>query len=357
MYVTHGHVTTSGSHAAHAFAFSRAAYQARFFFTPLLNTRIVFQVDLMFGIGSQAVSAEPTPPAAPPAAPSAAAGITGGGAPAGARDRAGSAASASSVSTGAPGNRLGQVRREMFALWKTEGFWAGLWSSATKTRRLPCGFVLYEEVVQSGVRRRAGVGRGFARGGKTRGSSGGGLVYICRRSLSGTPSGRALVLFFNDAPIYIYHFSRHVSVRTKSSRFGSYHSRHHLTVPPHSPLWRTQRALASALGVVASRVEAVTAGASSGFGSLAGAAATLTGAGDGGSGPGVVGGGGGGMSPELMDDLSKRLTTVEMKGIIQLTERGRRMEARAGALQAEKEDLFARLQVKPRTLTRSEMNR
>ncbi|CAM9874482.1 unnamed protein product [Ectocarpus sp. 12 AP-2014] len=45
-----------------------------------------------------------------------------------------------------------------------------------------------------------------------------------------------------------------------------------------------------------------------------------------------------------MDDLSKRLTTVEMKGIIQLTERGRRMEARAGALQAEKEDLFARLQ-------------
>ncbi|CAM9185307.1 unnamed protein product [Ectocarpus fasciculatus] len=170
------------------------------------------RVDLMFGIGSQAVSAEPTPPAAP-AAPSAAAGITGGGAPAGARDRAGSAASASSASTGAPGNRLGQ------------------------------------------------------------------------------------------------------------------------------------RALASALGVVASRVEAVTAGASSGFGSLAGAAATLTGSGDGGSGPGGGGGGGGGgMSPELMDDLSKRLTTVEMKGIIQLTERGRRMEARAGALQAEKEDLFARLQ-------------
>lgn len=122
-----------------------------------------------------------------------------------------------------------------------------------------------------------------------------------------------------------------------------YHSRRHQTPPP-SPLWRTQRALASALGVVASRVEAVTAGASSGFGSLAGAAATLTGAGDGGSGPG--GGGGGGMSPELMDDLSKRLTTVEMKGIIQLTERGRRIEARAGALQAEKEDLFARLQVK-----------
>eukprot|EP00903_Cladosiphon_okamuranus_P017046 g15711.t1 len=99
-----------------------------------------------------------------------------------------------------------------------------------------------------------------------------------------------------------------------------------------------QRAL-GALGVVASRMEAVTAGASSGFGSLA-AAANFTGGG------GELGGagGGGGMSPELMDDLSKRLTTVEMKGIIQLTERGRRMEARASTLQAEKEDLFARLQ-------------
>lgn len=87
----------------------------------------------MFGIGSQAVSADPTPPAAPPA-PSAAAGITtGGGVPAGTRDRAGSAASASSASTGAPGNRLGQVRREMFAtIWKAGGFWAGLWSAATK---------------------------------------------------------------------------------------------------------------------------------------------------------------------------------------------------------------------------------
>lgn len=94
--------------------------------------------------------------------------------------------------------------------------------------------------------------------------------------------------------------------------------------------------------MVASRMEAVTAGASSGFGSLA-AAASFTGSGGGG---GELGGaGGGGMSPELMDDLSKRLTTVEMKGIIQLTERGRRMEARASALQAEKEDLFARLQV------------
>ena len=93
--------------------------------------------------------------------------------------------------------------------------------------------------------------------------------------------------------------------------------------------------------MVASRMEAVTAGASSGFGSLAGAAANLAGAA--GAEPG--GGAGGGISPELMDDLSKRLTTTEMKGIIQLTERSRRMEARAGALQAEKEDLFARLQV------------
>lgn len=92
---------------------------------------------------------------------------------------------------------------------------------------------------------------------------------------------------------------------------------------------------------MASRMEAVTAGASSGFGSLAGAAANLAG----GTGSEPAGGGGGGISPELMDDLSKRLTTTEMKGIIQLTERSRRMEARAGTLQAEKEDLFARLQV------------
>lgn len=95
--------------------------------------------------------------------------------------------------------------------------------------------------------------------------------------------------------------------------------------------------------MVASRMEAVTAGASSGFGSLA-AAANFTGGGGGGGELGGGGSGGGGMSPELMDDLSKRLTTVEMKGIIQLTERGRRMEARASTLQAEKEDLFARLQ-------------
>ncbi|CAM9438703.1 unnamed protein product, partial [Hapterophycus canaliculatus] len=105
-----------------------------------------------------------------------------------------------------------------------------------------------------------------------------------------------------------------------------------------------QRALASALGVVASRVEAVTAGASSGFGSLAGAAVNFAGGtGEGSGGAAGAGGGGGLMSPELMDDLSNRLTTVEMKGIIQITERARRMEARAGALQAEKEDLFARL--------------
>lgn len=114
----------------------------------------------------------------------------------------------------------------------------------------------------------------------------------------------------------------------------------------------TQKRALGALGVVASRMEAVTAGASSGFGSLAGAAANFTGGGGGGSGEpggasGGVSGGGGGMSPELMDDLSKRLTTVEMRGIIQLTERGRKMEARAGALQAEKEDLFARLEVRP----------
>lgn len=96
-------------------------------------------------------------------------------------------------------------------------------------------------------------------------------------------------------------------------------------------------------------MEAVTAGASSGFGSLAGAAASFTGGADGvgGLGAAAVGGGGGGaMSPEFVDGLSKRLTTAEMKGIIQLTERGRRLETRTGALQAEKEDLYARLQVK-----------
>lgn len=92
-----------------------------------------------------------------------------------------------------------------------------------------------------------------------------------------------------------------------------------------------------------SRVEAV-----------AGAAATLTGGGVGGGIGGGVGGGGadgiglgaGGLSPEAVDSLSKRLTTAEMKGIIQLTERGRRLEAKASALQAEKEDLHARLQVR-----------
>ncbi|CAM9244289.1 unnamed protein product [Ascophyllum nodosum] len=110
-----------------------------------------------------------------------------------------------------------------------------------------------------------------------------------------------------------------------------------------------QRALANALGVVVSRVEAVTAGASGGLGSLAGAAASLTGGGGAGVGTNsdAVSGGasaGGGMSPELLDSLSKRLTTAEMRGIIHLQERGRRLEERAGALQAEKEDLFARLQ-------------
>lgn len=51
------------------------------------------------------------------------------------------------------------------------------------------------------------------------------------------------------------------------------------------------------------------------------------------------------MSPDILDGLSKRLTTAEMKGIIILTERGRKLEARASSLQAEKEDLYARLQV------------
>ena len=97
-------------------------------------------------------------------------------------------------------------------------------------------------------------------------------------------------------------------------------------------------------------MEAVTAGASGGLGSLAGAAASLTGGGGAGVGTNsdAVSGGasaGGGMSPELLDSLSKRLTTAEMRGIIHLQERGRRLEERAGALQAEKEDLFARLQV------------
>ena len=96
-------------------------------------------------------------------------------------------------------------------------------------------------------------------------------------------------------------------------------------------------------------MEAVTAGASGGLGSLAGAAASLAGGGAGGVGGGSDVGGvafaAGAASPEFVDGLSKRLTTAEMKGIIQITERGRRLEARAGALQAEKEDLYARLQV------------
>lgn len=90
-------------------------------------------------------------------------------------------------------------------------------------------------------------------------------------------------------------------------------------------------------------MEAVTAGASGGLGSLAGAAASFAGGGGGdGLSPGLSGGT---ISPEFVDSLSKRLTTAEMKGIIQLTERGRRLEDRASTLQAEKEDLFARLQV------------
>ena len=94
-------------------------------------------------------------------------------------------------------------------------------------------------------------------------------------------------------------------------------------------------------------MEAVTAGASGGFGSLAGAAASLTGAGGAGGGDGVggVANAAGAVSPEFVDGLSKRLTTAEMKGIIQITERGRRLESRASSLQAEKEDLYARLQV------------
>lgn len=92
-------------------------------------------------------------------------------------------------------------------------------------------------------------------------------------------------------------------------------------------------------------MEAVTAGASSGFGSLAGAAASFTGGADGVGGLGAAGAGSGTLTPEFVDGLSKRLTTAEMKGIIQLTERGRRLEGKAGALQAEKEDLYARLQV------------
>lgn len=109
-----------------------------------------------------------------------------------------------------------------------------------------------------------------------------------------------------------------------------------------------KRTLANAFGVVASRVEAVTAGASGGFGALAGAAASLTGGGGGNGASGVGSDGAGGMgniSAEFVEGLSKRLTTAEMKGIIQLTERGRRLETKASALQAEKEDLNARLQV------------
>ncbi|CAN0322225.1 unnamed protein product [Discosporangium mesarthrocarpum] len=50
------------------------------------------------------------------------------------------------------------------------------------------------------------------------------------------------------------------------------------------------------------------------------------------------------MSLDVVDALSKRLSTAEMKGIIQLTSRNRQLEKRTAALQAEKEDLSARLQ-------------
>lgn len=92
-------------------------------------------------------------------------------------------------------------------------------------------------------------------------------------------------------------------------------------------------------------VGAVTAGASGGFGTLAGAAANLAGGG-GGAGGDSLGVAGGAMSLEFVNGVSKRLTTGEMKGIIQLTERNIRLEGRVGALQAEKEDLYARVQVR-----------
>lgn len=108
-----------------------------------------------------------------------------------------------------------------------------------------------------------------------------------------------------------------------------------------------QRALANAFGAVVSRVEAVTAGAAAsltGGGGGSGIVGGTLGGGGGGGGDGA-GVGAGGLSTEAVDNLSKRLTTAEMRSILQLTERSRRLEARAGSLQAEKEDLFARLQV------------
>lgn len=76
----------------------------------------IVQVDLMFGIGSQAVSAAPAP-AAPTPAPAPHATAAGAAAAAaldsstgGGRSRAGSTTSTSSVSATASGNRLGQVR-------------------------------------------------------------------------------------------------------------------------------------------------------------------------------------------------------------------------------------------------------
>lgn len=74
------------------------------------------QVDLMFGIGSQAVSAAPAsaapaPSPSPPAtaAAAAAAAALDSSAGGGGRSRAGSTTSTSSASAAASGNRLGQV--------------------------------------------------------------------------------------------------------------------------------------------------------------------------------------------------------------------------------------------------------
>ncbi|CAM9273176.1 unnamed protein product [Sphacelaria rigidula] len=129
-------------------------------------------------------------------------------------------------------------------------------------------------------------------------------------------------------------------------RAGSTTSTSSLSNPASAPTGLGQRTLANAFGAVASRVEAVTAGASGGLGVFAGAAASLTGGG--GTANGIGGGdgvgGAGTISAEFVEGLSKKLTTAEMKGIIQLTERGRRLDARASTLQAEKEDLNARLQ-------------
>lgn len=80
---------------------------------PLLSahTLCCCQVDLMFGIGSQAVAAEPPPPRDGGLDERGNSGGSGGnaGGPAGARSRAESTASASSASVAAQGAGLGQV--------------------------------------------------------------------------------------------------------------------------------------------------------------------------------------------------------------------------------------------------------